>query len=224
MLVHGFGVSGRYLVPTAARLAIHHRVLVPDLPGYGRSDRPAKPLGVDELASFLAEWLAAVDVGRPDLLADSFGCQTVVHLAALHPDRVGRLVLVGPTIDRHARSFGRQTLRLMHDMLRSPPGLVAIAAYDYGLFTLRGQALAVARSMLTDRLEEWLPRVTAPTVVVRGARDAIVSQEWAEEVAALLPQGRLHVIPGSSHAVNYAAPDALTGAAVAFLSVRNVIE
>ena len=44
--VHGFGISGTYLEPTAARLAPRHRTYVPDLPGMGRSHRPDRPLDV----------------------------------------------------------------------------------------------------------------------------------------------------------------------------------
>lgn len=42
--------------------------------------------------------------------------------------------------------------------------------------------------------------------MVRGSRDPIVPQRWAEEVARLLPRGRLEVIPGGPHVVNYTVP------------------
>lgn len=44
-------------------------------------------------------------------------------------------------------------------------------------------------------------------LVVRGGRDFIVPQRWAEEAAALLPRGELVVIPGAPHVVNYTAPE-----------------
>ena len=48
--VHGFGISGTYLEPTAALLASHYRTFVPDLPGMGRSIRPAGGLDLPGLA------------------------------------------------------------------------------------------------------------------------------------------------------------------------------
>ncbi|HEX2088386.1 MAG TPA: alpha/beta fold hydrolase [Actinomycetota bacterium] len=48
--------------------------------------------------------------------------------------------------------------------------------------------------------------MVAPTLVVRGSRDMMVPQRWAEEAAALLPNGRLAVVPGAAHCVNYSAP------------------
>jgi pimeloyl-ACP methyl ester carboxylesterase len=63
--------------------------------------------------------------------------------------------------------------------------------------------------MVRDRPERRLAAVAAPTLVVRGERDAIVSREWARRVAAGVRDGRLAEVPTSAHAVNYAAPDAL---------------
>ena len=100
VLVHGVAVSSRYLVPLAEALAPRARVFVPDLPGYGRSDRPAgRDLTVPELADALLDWLDRVGLDRPHLLGNSFGCQVIADLAARHPDRVDRIVLQGPTFD-----------------------------------------------------------------------------------------------------------------------------
>ena len=57
MHLHGFGLSGRYLLPTAERLAGEFHTLVPDLPGFGRSGRPREPLDVTELAHAAAAFL-----------------------------------------------------------------------------------------------------------------------------------------------------------------------
>jgi pimeloyl-ACP methyl ester carboxylesterase len=62
--------------------------------------------------------------------------------------------------------------------------------------------------MLAHRIEDLLPRIGAPALVVRGSRDYIAPQAWVEEVARLLPQGRLAIIEGGGHALNYSkAPE-----------------
>ncbi|HKG24834.1 MAG TPA: alpha/beta fold hydrolase, partial [Thermomicrobiales bacterium] len=58
--VHGFGISGTYLVPTAVRLAANYPTYVPDLPGYGRSHKPKRTLTIPELADALADFLDVV--------------------------------------------------------------------------------------------------------------------------------------------------------------------
>jgi pimeloyl-ACP methyl ester carboxylesterase len=217
--VHGVAVSSRYMLPTAARLARDHRVLVPDLPGFGLSGRAPRPLGVGELAAALHGFLDVVGLDRASFVANSFGCQIVTALAAAWPERVEALVLVGPTIDRHARSLPRQAGRLLLDALREPPGLNALEVGEYLAFVARGQ-FPVILAMLADRVEERLPLVRAPALVVRGGRDPIVPQGWAEEFAARLADARLLVLDGVPHAANYAAPDALAAAVRAFLAER----
>jgi 2-hydroxy-6-oxonona-2,4-dienedioate hydrolase len=54
VLVHGSGLSGRYMIPTAERLAADYPVYVPDLPGFGDSDKPSRVFDVSELADWLA--------------------------------------------------------------------------------------------------------------------------------------------------------------------------
>jgi 2-hydroxy-6-oxonona-2,4-dienedioate hydrolase len=209
VLLHGVGVSGRYLLPTAGRLAARCSVHVPDLPGFGRSDPlPGRPT-IGGLAAALEAWLDAAGLEEVDaLVANSFGCQVALVFAAARPERVRRLVLTGPTVDSGARSLPRQVARLALDAVREPLPLIALQAYDYAVHVGKSGGAALA-AMLRDAPEVTAARVQAPVLVVRGGRDLIVPRRWAEELAAALPRGRLVEIPGAPHAVNYTAPDAL---------------
>ena len=71
---------------------------------------------------------------------------------------------------------------------------------------------------MEDRVEEKLPHVQVPALVVRGSRDTIVPQRWAEEATRLLPMGRLAEIPGAPHTVVYDAPLDLARVVRPFLS------
>ena len=62
--VHGFAISGRYLMPAAWRLAPDFRTYVPDLPGFGRSERPPRPFDIPQLADALARFMDKVGVER----------------------------------------------------------------------------------------------------------------------------------------------------------------
>ena len=220
VFVHGFGVSGTYLLPTAERVAPHVRALVPDLPGSGRSARPPRALGVGGTAGALEAWLDAIGVERASFLGNSMGCQTLVRLAAKRPERVDRLVLVGPTVDAHARRLGQQAFRLARDAFREPVRLVGLAARDYAAYG-PVRLLKTARSVVDDAVEEHAANVRAPTLVVRGEHDALVPQAWAEDLVRLLPDARLEVVAGAPHAVNYTAPDQLARLALDFLNDRS---
>jgi 2-hydroxy-6-oxonona-2,4-dienedioate hydrolase len=208
VLVHGLAVSSRYFVPLARALAARHAVLAPDLPGYGRSETPPRALDVPQLAAALREWLDVARIRAATLVGNSVGCQIAVELAVGAPERVERLVLVGPTMDPGAPTLLRQGGRLARDVLREPLALVVAESRDYlRMGPLR--ILATARHALDDPVEGKLADVGVPALVVRGERDAIVSPEWAERVAALLPLGRLVVLPGVAHAAHWGAADAV---------------
>jgi len=208
VLVHGYGVSGRYMLPLAGALAGSCSVYVPDLPGHGRSDPPHGPLGIAELARALGDWLDVVGLERPVLLGSSMGCQVVTELAVRRPERAGPLVLVGPTIDPSRRSARRQIFGALRDSAHEPVPLVALAGREWAGGSL-GQLRVLARSVLEDRIEERLPAIEQPAVVVHGEKDGVISPEWAQRAAALLPHGRLVVVPGEPHAVPYTRPGVL---------------
>lgn len=219
VLVHGQVISSLYMVPTARLLAPYFPVFAPDLPGFGRSGKPAKVLNVPELADALAAWLDVVGLTSAALVANSLGCQVVVDLAVRRPELVEALVLSGPTIDRHARNAPVQVARWLRDWPHERPSLALAHLRDYALAGTN-RALRTFRHALADRIEEKLPRVQAPTLVVRGARDPIAPQDWVVEVTRLLPNGRLVVIPGGPHCVNYSTPRAFARVVRAFLGMQ----
>lgn len=217
VLLHGLVVSSRYMMPLARKLAPRFAVYAPDLPGFGRSAASAAVvLDVPELADALAEWIDARGIAPVPVLAHSFGCQVLAAFICRHPGQVKKAVLVGPTVDPAGRTALQQAWRLTCDateMLQLAP-IVLRDLYDAGL----RRFLLTFRHMLRDRIEERLPRVEVPTLVVRGGRDPVASQRWAEEVASLLPAGRLGVVPGGWHAPNFSAPRALARLVRSFLS------
>jgi pimeloyl-ACP methyl ester carboxylesterase len=161
-----------------------------------------------ELAGFLHAWMDAAGLDRVALLGNSMGCQIAVELAVRHPERIDRLILVGPTVDREARTFRQQLPRFVRDAFAERPSLVLWVAWDY----LRAGPRRILQEMgvaFSDRIEDKLPSISMPSLVLRGARDAIVPQRWAEEVAGGLGAGSVEVVQGMGHALNYSAADEL---------------
>ena len=218
MLLHGLGVSSRYFVPLARILAERHRVVAVDLPGWDGSDRPDAILDIPGLAGELAAWLDAEGLVRPRIVANSLGCQVTIELAAREPERFERIVLIGPTVDPRYRTAIHHAPRFFVDAMREPPTLLPIIVRDYLRFGLR-RFVATAGAALRDRPEDKLPRITAPTLVIKGERDAFVSTDWAEEIVERLPRGELAVVPRAPHATHYAAPRSVAALVEGFRSV-----
>ena len=187
VLLPGLGVAQRYFDRLAREL--DDELLRPTL------DQPA-PIAA------LAEDVES-QLTRPSVVvAQSMGCQVATVLAVRRPDLVERLVLIGPTVDPRARSVLRQALRLALDAWYEPPSLVATVVREY----VRHGGVRQARYAVSDRIEERLPLVAAPTVVVRGANDPICPAGWARTAADLLPAGRLVTIAGAAHAAHASHP------------------
>lgn len=205
VMIHGLNVSGRTMVPIAELLAADFRVYVPDLPGCGESEKPACALRIPDLADVLVAWMGALGLERAALVGNSLGCQVAVDCAVRYPERVERLVLIGPTVDPKSRPLLRLLWRWLLDGQREP--LARRRTLLRGYLKLRWlPAIQMLRSMIADHIEAKFPRVSAPTLVVRGDRDPIVPQRWAEEVIHLLPAGHLAVIRGAAHTAQFSAP------------------
>ena len=220
VFVHGLLVSSRYMLAAAVRLAPHYPVYALDLPGYGQSSKPPPTwpaFDLPGLSTVLHAWMDAVGLERVGLIANSFGCQIVTDFVLRYPGRAACLVLAGPTVDPHRHSVVQQTARLLLDATREPARrylrVIMADLWDIGV----PRAIRLACVTLRDHIEVRLPRVPVATLVVRGGRDPLVPQDWAEEAAALLPDGRLVVIPGYAHIVHFAAPDAFVAVVRPFL-------
>ncbi|WP_394436578.1 alpha/beta fold hydrolase [Streptomyces sp. SGAir0957] len=212
VLVHGLGLSGRYFVPLARRLAAQGAsVLVPDLPGNARSRGAAsRAPDIAEHARALAHWHRRLGLGPVVLVANSVGCQVTAALAAEHPDMVSRLVLVGPALDPAVPAW-RQCALLVRDAPREPLRLFGLAVFDY-LVTGLLRCAAEYRHALRDAagsFEAHLARVQVPALVVRGEGDPLASPPWTRRIASLVADGRTAEIPGAAHAAHYSAPDAM---------------
>ena len=217
VLVHGIGITSRYWVPTSILLAPWFRNYAPDFPGFGLSDKPRADLRVPQFADWLAAWVRARRLRNVALVGNSFGCQIVADCAVRYPELVSCTVHIGPTTDPHGRTVREQVRRWQKNNPGEPFTHKLVSYRDYWDCGIP-RVLAAFGSQLEDRIERKLPHIKVPSLIVRGSNDPIVPQRWAEEAARLLPQGRLAVVPGAFHTVNFSSPLELIRVMVPFLA------
>lgn len=209
VLVHGLGVSADYWYRNGPPLAAAgHRVLAPDLPGFGRTEGPAGGLGVVDQAEFLARWAATLGVGRAVYVGHSLSCQVALELAAGRPDLVGGLVLAAPTGDPRGHRLARQAFGLLIDVPREPFRLVL----EVGRAYLQAGPARVWRTWRKGAREDPVPllrQISAPGVVLVGTRDPVVPRDFAATLANGLAHGRLVHVEGAAHAVIFSHPAAV---------------
>src|SRR4051812_17686785 len=202
--VHGFGISGTYLEPTAAQLARRYRTFVPDLPGMGRSVRPDRTLDLPGLARAVVSYCDVVGVERATFVGNSLGCPIIVELATTFPDRIERAVLVSPAGGPNNQPLVRALGQMAVDGLREPLSMVPIAVRDYLRFGAL-QSLSLFKSMTQYPTLERLPNLSVRTLVIGGERDPLVDIDRAF-VLSVLPHVDVVQVPGA-HALNFSAPE-----------------
>lgn len=207
ILLPGLVVSSRNAAPTAERLLETFSVYALDLPGFGKSDKPRHVLSVPELATAVLAWMDAAGLPDAHLLGNSFGCQVIAEAASRAPHRFHSLVLTGPALDPAIRNLWQPIWRLMRDAFYEPL-LIGPVFYDYWRMG-PARVWGTFRACLADRIEDKLPGLRMPTLLVRGERDLIARADWMERMVRLLPDARTRTVPGAPHAIVFSAPEAV---------------
>ncbi len=219
--VHGFGISGTYLEPTAAVLAPRYRTYVPDLPGMGRSMRPRRGLDLPGLARALIAYCDTIGVERPVLVGNSLGCPIILEFASTFPDRIDRAVLVSPAGGPNNQPMARAFRQMALDGLREPPSMLPIAGRDYLRFGVL-QSLSLFKAMTEFPTLERLHYLTAPTLVIGGLRDPLVRVSRAFVLADIAHVTAV-TVPGA-HALNYSSPELIAELIDAHLTDQPLLE
>lgn len=215
VLVHGLGMTHRYLDRLRAELSTDADVHAIDLPGYGPDPRPGEHLGVEDHAGLITDALAALGVSSCTLVGHSMGVQFVTAAALRSPLLAERLVLIGPVVDRLRRTVVQQALALGQDTLRESPSANVIVCTDYFRTGLRWYLRQLA-PMMRYPLERAVEQVGCPVLVVRGARDPVARHRWCRELSERAARGTLVEIPGQPHVVQHSAAPAVAAEIIAF--------
>jgi pimeloyl-ACP methyl ester carboxylesterase len=214
VLVHGLGSRAedwRNLAPYLAKAGF--RVYLPDLIGYGRSEKPADfSYSVHDEADVVLGFLDALDLKQVDLGGWSMGGAIVQHVAADHPERVRRLMLfnsaglfVLPSWDQ--KLFTPQSAAELDQLdillMPNPPRVPAFVARDI-LRVSNGRAWIIHRAfaeMLTgkDATDKLLPQLKMPVLIIWGGEDHITPPNLGETMHKLVLQSEFDVIPGCGH-------------------------
>ncbi|WIB76880.1 alpha/beta hydrolase [Curtobacterium sp. MCPF17_002] len=197
VLVHGIGMSHRSFRRTQRALAATHRTVSVDMPGFGGLPGAGRPLQVEELADIVVRAARSRGAGPLVLVGQSMGTQIVAEAARRHVDDVESVVLVGPVVVPGRRSALLQGIDLARDCLTEGVRMNTVVLTDY--FRSVPQYLRELGPMLRHRLEDTMPHVGQPVLVVRGTRDPIGRRDWAARLAAAAPRGAFVELPGPHH-------------------------
>ena len=232
VLVHGLGGSAedwRSLAPYLARAG--YCVYMPDLPGYGRSEKPADfSYSVRDQAAIVAGFMGALGLKQVDLGGWSMGGWIVQLVAARYPQRIMRLMLfdsagldVKPNWDTRlfTPANPRELSELDALLMPHPPHVPGFVTRDI-LRVSDERAWVVRRavtSMLTGRdvTDTLLPQLKMPVLIAWGGEDRIMPLEQGERMHQLIPQSELEIFAGCGHLAPLECAGAVGPKVVAFV-------
>jgi 3-oxoadipate enol-lactonase len=216
-------------------LARSHRVIVPELPGFGSSQSVSG--GLAAVADRMAEAVSdAAGSQQPIVLGNGYGGFVALQMAIRHPDLAKKLILAdcGAAFSEE----GRQAFRNMAAASKAK-GLAAIT--DVAMRRLFAQEFQAANpDIMRDRREAFLKtdpevlqaacaqlveldlrpelsKVKMPVLVLVGEHDEATPPPMSHELAALLPDARLKILTGCAHVPQLQAPQAFLDAIADFL-------
>ncbi len=198
VLIHGLSGSGRWWRHNTAALIQEYCVHVIDLAGFGQARRQ-KALGVREAARLVAAWLENAGLMNVTLIGHSMGGHISLHVAALSPERVSRLVLASPS-GLLRRRFRQSVLALPQALVVGRKRFLAQILGDAWRAGPRNLLIS-SRDLLRDSVQDILPSITALTLIIWGARDVLVPLAIGDMLVHSIQGSRLVVIPGAGHVV-----------------------
>lgn len=244
ILLHGLGASSyswRYAVP---ELAKHYEVFAPDLPGFGRTDKPRDfDYSLHGLHSWIVKFMDHFALEKARFAGNSMGGVLSLWTAMEAPARVERLALLGtpayvearpkliwpiswPVIGRlYELLLGDTALRIIAPTAfvnKSRVDAALLAEYGHALKTAAGRravAQFVRRAIPADHKErvERYSSVKHKTLVLVGDGDGMVRPS-AEKFAKLLPNARFVLVERCGHAAQEDSPERVNAELVRFFS------
>lgn len=229
VLVHGFGADKDNFTRVAGLLTPHYRVIIPDMPGFGESSKPADvTYTIDEQALRLDQFLAAIGIDGAHLGGSSMGGWTALQYAALFPQKTRSLWLLAPAGVESAKlsevreiyaKTGKMPLiierpedypALMAMVMNHPPFLphgikTVLAERAYSNRELLKKIMAGLHGVSTPS-EQLATQVKAPTLIVWGERDRTLDVSGAGILQKLIPGSELIVMPDIGHLPMLEAP------------------
>lgn len=238
VLLHGLGASAErweFVIPLFEK---HFRVIVPDLIGFGYSDKPSVDYTIDFFTDFLDGLLTELGIRRPHVIGSSMGGQISAEFAARDSSRIKKLVLVSPSgtmssptpaldsyimaalypsIESAKRAFeemdaGRARVpdHIVEDFVKRMKLPNAKMAYMSTLLGLRSSA----------DIRSKLGKIATPTLLVWGGFDRVIPQKHSEAFVSGIPNCAFLSMQESGHTPYVDDPHSFYGHVVRFLTGR----
>ncbi len=232
VVVHGIGGHKEDWTGLAHALADNHTVYTTDLLGFGASSKSGSSITIADQVAAIIALLDAENIARADMVGNSLGGWVAATLAATHPERVNRLILVDaagfkamfegePPVNFYPTTVAEMSNLLDHVRFDPSTHTDAFATQALAASMATGDAQAAAAvgqgMFVSERLEDVADRISASTLVIWGAEDKLFPAGVADLVTGHIQGSRKVLIPNANHFPQLDNPSVFNAAVVEFL-------
>lgn len=245
VLLHSLFMDHSTWSAVAGELCRDYRVITPDLPGYGESEKPAPSrfaYDVNAFTSAVADLYAALSLGRASVVGHGLGGSIALTLAARHPELVSKLVVIDPLSESaepwlygrlaHLPLAGSLVFKQLlgrglfgayfRELFLAEPASVSNERLDnyylsFNTPAARGSVLATLRATVDARpVAAQTSRIQKPTLVLWGRRDRLLPPSVGQRLAREIRGARFELLD-AGHAPQEEKPRELADALRRFL-------
>lgn len=210
LLVHGWGGSLESLRALGDLLAITHRVILVDLPGFGTSENPEQEWGVEEYVQVLSNLMDELKIKKTSYFGHSFGGSLGIVLATRRPKLIQHLFLCNSALKRPNKTvkiplflkgvlFRQKNLRIWLYRIFFPNSDIAKQPHLESNF----------KKIMQQDVSKYALQVSVPTHIIWGAGDTVTPVAWAHELHQTIKQSTLAIIPNARHGLPLRDPESV---------------
>ena len=232
LILHGWGGSSNSWVEVQKILAKQNfKVIILDLPGFGKSISPPSPWTVEDYCQFIVNFINRIGLEKINLMGHSFGGRIAIKFAVLYPERLKKLILCASAGIKHPLNFFQKIifkLAIFGNFLFSkrPFKRFKDVAQNFFYTFLRQKDYAKAKGIMKETLKKVLEEDLRPelsqikinTLLIWGEKDKAVPIKDAYLMKEHIPQSVLEIIPGASHTPNLEMPEKIADIVGNFLA------
>lgn len=235
VLVHGLGASAERWIGVIPKFAKHYNVIVPDLIGFGYSDKPILDYTPDFFSAFLGKFLDALEIKHPNLIGSSLGGYVAAEYTSANPNNVEKLVLVSPAgtmkqstpaLDAYIMAAlypNEQSSKNAFELMESSgkevdpeivKGFIERMHLPNAKLAFMSTILGLKNSAI---ISPKLHMIQSPTLIIWGSKDPVIPIINAEGFVSYIPNCRFYTMDGCGHTPYVQEPEVFSSIVLDFL-------
>ena len=235
VLIHGLGASAErweYVIPHFKK---HFRVIVPDLIGFGYSDKPLVDYTTEFFSEFLKKFLEKLEIKNPIIIGSSLGGQITAEYTLNNNNSVQKLILISPSgVMKHSTpaldAYVMAALYPNHEAAQNAFEMMSGSSKNIDPKIVEGfvkrmrlpnAKMAFMSTLLglknSQILTEKLSSINVPTMVVWGELDPVIPIKYADTIVSTIKDCRFYRMDGCGHTPYVDDPETFVKVVMDFL-------